>query len=234
MKVVDVKNKKEMGQVAAEILIKKINEKNDAVLGLATGDSPLTTYAHLIKAYEENRASFSAVSTFNLDEYVGLSGNHKNSYNCFMMKNLFNFIDIKKDNIHIPKGTGDMVKNCEDYKRALDVHRVDIQLLGLGANGHIGFNEPGVDFRLSVHIEQLNQQTRLDNSVYFDSIEDVPTQAITMGISDIMKAEKIILLVNDQRKKKALKKLMFGNVDNNWPVTILNKHDNVDIIVVRE
>lgn len=234
MRVIDVKSKEEMGQVAAEILIEKINNKSDSVLGLATGSSPLTTYAHLVRAYREKKVSFSTVSTFNLDEYAGLSEKHKNSYNYFMMKNLFDYINIKRENIHIPNGSGDITKNCEDYKRVLEAHNIDIQLLGLGVNGHIGFNEPGVDFELSVHVEELNEQTISDNSVYFNSIEDVPTMAITMGIADIMKAKKIILLVNDKRKKRAFEKLMSGNVDINWPVSILNKHDNVNVIVVRE
>ncbi|WBW98897.1 glucosamine-6-phosphate deaminase [Oceanirhabdus sp. W0125-5] len=234
MKIIKVKNINEMGKVTAGIIMEEINKDDSTILGLATGGTPVSTYCNLIKAYKSGNISFKNVKTFNLDEYVGLDGNHPNSYNRFMKEKLFNHIDIKEENTHLPCGVGDLYNACEDYKVLLERNTIHLQILGLGVNGHIGFNEPGVDFNLSVHVEKLDEQTRKDNSRYFKTMKEVPTEAITMGIKDIMRAEKIILLVNGIHKKDAFNKLLNGIETNECPVTILRRHKNLTVIITED
>ncbi len=229
-----VENEQEMGRKAADIIGNLINKKPDCVLGLATGSTPLSTYQHMIEDYQQSKTSYQQVTTFNLDEYVGLSANDKNSYHHYMITNLFDHINIKSGNTHIPCGISKLPETCKAYRQALTEHPIDLQILGLGANGHIGFNEPGVDFDSTVHVIKLDEQTIKDNTRFFESERDVPTQAITMGIKDIMAAKSIVLLVNSENKVKAMQALLQGPVDNDCPATILRKHPDVTIIALKK
>jgi len=234
MKIIKVKDINEMGKIAAGIIMEQVHKNDSTILGLATGGTPISTYENMINAYKSGDISFKNVKTFNLDEYVGLELDHPNSYHRFMQEKLFDYIDIKEENTHLPCGIGNLNKACEDYRLLLEKKTINIQLLGLGANGHIGFNEPGVDFNLSVHVEELDEQTRKDNSRYFSTIQEVPTKAITMGIQDIMRAEKVLLLVNGTHKKEAFNKLLSGVETNQCPVTRLSKHKNLTVIITED
>lgn len=228
-----VENEAEMGRKAATIIKELVREKPDCVLGLATGSTPLSTYQYMIEDYKQSKTNYQQVKSFNLDEYVGLDKSSLNSYHYYMNQHLFRHINIKLENTFIPKGEGDLLENCIAYKELLDRHTVDLQLLGIGANGHIGFNEPGVDFESTVHVVSLDDQTIEDNKRFFDSVEEVPTQAITMGIQDIMSAKAVLLLVNSSNKLGALQAVLKGPVTKNCPATFLRRHKDVTIIALR-
>lgn len=227
-----VENEDEMGRKAADIIGGLIRNKPDCVLGLATGSTPLTTYKYMIEDYKNSLVSYEKVMTFNLDEYVGLEAHEENSYHYYMNHNLFNHIDIKKENVNIPCGVSDLEETSKNYHHKINENPIDLQLLGLGSNGHIGFNEPGVDFESTVHVVDLDSQTIEDNMRFFDSIDHVPTKAITMGIKDIMSARQIVLLVNNEKKLDAMQAILKGPVDNNCPGTILRNHKNLTIIAL--
>ncbi len=235
MKIIKVKNYEEMSQKAFEELSKVIKNNPMANLGLATGSSPIGMYKKLIKDHKENKTSYKNIKTFNLDEYIGIRSNHTQSYNYFMNENLFNHIDIDQKNINIPKGDiDDPNKECEEYNKKLDNVSIDIQILGIGSNGHIGFNEPGTPFSQETHIIELDEKTRLDNKRFFNSLDEVPNYAITMGIKNIMDSKKILLLASGKSKAQAVKKMIEGNVTTDLPASILQKHNNVTIIVDKE
>src|SRR5690554_2159327 len=186
MQVIIVENKEQIAQEAFKVLKSLIDKKPDAVLGLATGSSPIGLYENLIKAYNESQLSFKDVKTVNLDEYVGIDENHSQSYQTFMREHLFDHIDIQLKNTFIPNGNAeDLNKECARYESMLESMHVDLQVLGIGSNAHIGFNEPNTPFNSTTHVVNLAQQTREDNARFFDSIDEVPKQAITMGISSI-------------------------------------------------
>src|SRR5699024_2847293 len=176
--------------------------------------------------------SFQHATTFNLDEYVGLAGDNVNSYRYYMDNKLFNHIDIKKEHTNIPNGLADNPEvECGNYEAKLQsVGKVDVQILGLGLNGHIGFNEPGTDFESKTHVVELDASTREANARFFDSIDEVPTQAVTMGIASIMEAKKILLLVQGEKKAAILKEVINGEVTNQVPASILQNHPNVTIL----
>jgi glucosamine-6-phosphate deaminase len=227
-----VKDYQEMSQRAGSIIIDLITEKNDAVLGLATGSTPVGMYQSLIHAYQQGSVSFSNVKTFNLDEYVGLEKEDPNSYHHYMKENLFKHINISSKETYIPDGVAeDLEKECFAYEQKIrDAGKIDIQVLGLGLNGHIGFNEPGTSFSSRTHVIDLMESTRQANARFFESIEEVPTQAITMGIETIMESKLILLLVSGGKKAPALARLMNGEVTEDFPASILNRHPNVTII----
>ncbi|MGG5254816.1 glucosamine-6-phosphate deaminase [Neobacillus sp. SM06] len=232
MKMIEVKDYQQMSQKAAELIVEKVR-KNPAIhLGLATGGTPIGTYANLIEDHRKNGTSYQKVITFNLDEYIGLSGNNQNSYRYYMDKQLFNHIDIQKSNTHIPHGDAlDTEKECLRYDQLIEgAGGVDLQILGIGSNGHIGFNEPGTPFESTTHIVQLTPSTIMANARYFEKMEEVPTKAITMGISTIMKSKEILLLVSGKAKKVALKRLLEGEITENFPASVLKKHPYVTII----
>ncbi|MCP8617813.1 glucosamine-6-phosphate deaminase [Salirhabdus salicampi] len=231
MKIIKAKNYTEMSQLASERIFDKIKNVANVTLGLATGGTPTRTYQYLIDDYEKNNTSYSHVTTFNLDEYIGLSPNDSNSYRYYMDKHLFNHIPIPKEQTHIPNGLAkDLQLECEAYEKKIDNHGIDLQILGLGSNGHIGFNEPGTNFDSNTHVVNLADSTREANARFFNSLEEVPTKAITMGIRSIMKSKEIILLVSGERKKEALTRLLDGEVDESFPASILKQHPNVTII----
>lgn len=231
MKVV-VGNEKEISAMIAEDFIKVINSKEHPVIGLATGTSPLQVYADLAKANKEGRVSFKNVTTFNLDEYVGLEGTHNQSYRYFMNENLFNHIDIDKKNTNVLLGVGDYKKFMNEYDDMIaKAGGIDIQILGIGSDGHIAFNEPDTPFDSLTHETALTEQTIKDNSRLFNDISEVPTRAVTMGLKSIMNARKIVLIATGKNKAKAVYGLIKGPVVESMPCSILQRHPDVTVYV---
>ena len=231
IKVVVVKDYKELSNKAYDVM-KSVLDKDKPVLGLATGSSPIGLYENMIEDYKNGNTSYKNVVTFNLDEYANLDRNHSESYYSFMYNNLFKDIDINEENIHIPFGNGDLEQNCLDYEKQMDNYCIDLQVLGIGSNGHIGFNEPGTPFDSITHVVKLKESTRNDNARFFEPLnEEVPTHACTMGISSIMKSKQIVLLASGSKKATAIKNMINGPIDENCPASILQKHDNVVVII---
>lgn len=231
MKVIVTNDYHEMSKVAAEIVSHVVLDNPNAVLGLATGSSPIGLYNNLIEMYEAGLLSFANVSTVNLDEYVGLNKDHPQSYAYFMRNILFDHIDIDLNNTHIPCGSADnLEQQCRQYNELLARLKQDIQVLGIGSNGHIGFNEPGTPFDSVTHIVQLADSTIKDNSRLFNSIDEVPTKAITMGISNIMNARKIIVIANGANKADAVQKMVEGQVSESCPASVLQRHSDVVLV----
>lgn len=230
MEVIVVKNYEEVSQKAFEVMKGVVTAKPEAVLGLATGSSPIGLYENMIKDHKENHTSYAACQSFNLDEYVGIPQDHEQSYWTFMHENLFKGIDIKEENIHLPYGN--TAEDCAAYEKAMENVKVDIQVLGIGGNGHIGFNEPGTPFTEETHIVTLTEKTRQDNARFFeDNIDLVPTHAITMGIATIMKANKILLVATGENKADAVAAMVNGPVDPVCPASVLQNHKDVVVIV---
>lgn len=232
MNIIKVKNYDEMSDKACQFIAERLNNLKDPVFGLATGSTPEGLYERLIKQYKENEISFKDVTTFNLDEYIGLPADHPNSYHYFMGEKLFSHIDINPDQTHLPNGVADdLNKECKDFEDLIkQAGGINLQLLGLGTNGHIAFNEPGSKFDGRTAIVDLAQETLEANARFFDSIEDMPTQAVTMGIGSIMEADEILLLVSGDSKAEALAHVINGEVTEEFPASILQKHTNVTII----
>jgi len=232
MKVILVKNYDELSSTAANLIIQQIKNKPDSILGLATGSSPIGTYNRLIESCKNNEISFSNIHTYNLDEYCGIDQNHPQSYYRFMREHLFDHIDIAIQNTHIPSATGpDLETECKKYNDALHRVTIDLQLLGIGANGHIGFNEPGTPFDQETFIVQLTESTRIANQRFFEALKDVPTHAVTMGIKNIMQSRKIVMLISGETKAEAAKRLLGGLVTTDFPASILQKHPDATIII---
>ncbi|WP_137744215.1 glucosamine-6-phosphate deaminase [Robertmurraya siralis] len=229
MEIICVNNYDEMSERAAAMIADQIKHVPHSTLGLATGSTPEGLYRSLIQKNRQDKVSFKDVTTFNLDEYIGLSETDTNSYHFFMHSHFFDYIDIQHYNIHIPNGlANDLEQECENYEAK--IRNIDIQVLGLGLNGHIGFNEPGTSFLSRTHLVHLTESTRKANSRYFKTIEDVPERAITMGINTIMKSKKIILLVSGERKAEAVERLMNGEISEDFPASVLQRHPNVVLI----
>ena len=234
MKVV-IGNNEKISALIAEEFIKVINAKPNCVLGLATGTSPLQVYANLIKANKEGRVTFKNVTTFNLDEYIGLEGTHVQSYRYFMNDNLFNHIDIDKERTHVLKGTGDYLAYAKEYDNLIaKAGGIDIQILGIGSDGHIAFNEPGASFDSLTHVETLAKSTIVDNSRLFNDISEVPTKAVTMGLRSIMNARKIVLIATGKNKAQAIYNLLKGPKTEQVPCSILQDHPDCTIYVDEE
>ena len=229
--VIKVKDYEEASDKAFEVMKDFI--KPGKVLGLATGSTPIGLYQRMVKDHEENGTSYKEIKTFNLDEYVGLPISHPESYYAFMHRNLFDHIDIPEENTHVPSGLGDDLEaQAAAYDAMIAKDPVDIQLLGIGSDGHIAFNEPGTAFDSPTHVTDLAESTIKDNCRFFDNdISKVPTQAVTQGIGTIMKAKNILLIATGANKAQAVKDMINGPVDETCPASILQKHDNVTIIV---
>lgn len=232
MNLFKVKDYHEMSQKAAEYINGKVRQSPDIKLGLATGGTPVGTYQILIDDHRKNGTSYKNVTTFNLDEYVGLSGENKQSYRYYMNDQFFNHIDIDQKNTHIPKGDSEDLKaECQRYEELIASYGgIDLQILGIGQNGHIGFNEPGTPFTSITHVVDLAPSTIEANARFFDRPEEVPSKAITMGISSIMKSKEILLLISGESKRAALKQLLSGLVNEEFPASVLNNHPSVTII----
>lgn len=233
MNILIFKNEVEGGRKAAEIVKEIINEKKDAVLGLATGSTPIEMYKELIRLYENKEVSFKDVKSVNLDEYVGLSGEHEQSYRYFMNDNLFNHIDIDKNNTYVPNGLSqDFEKEALEYEDLIKrLGGQDCQILGVGQNGHIGFNEPNSKLDSITHVEDLTESTIEANKRFFESVNDVPRKAISMGMGSILKARKIILLAFGEAKADVIKSLEDSKITTEIPVTLLKLHPDVTVIV---
>ena len=231
MKIIKVKNYEEMSEEAFKVVLEVVENNPEAVLGLATGSTPLGLYAKMIEDHKENGTSYAECRAVNLDEYVGLDINSDQSYVYFMRENLFKHIDIKLENTNIENGKADdKDAECARYNALLDELRQDIQVLGIGSNGHIAFNEPGTPFDSVTHIVDLAESTIKDNSRLFNSIDEVPRQAFTMGLSNIMNAKKIVILANGAGKAYAIGELVNGEIREEVPATILRNHPDCILI----
>lgn len=233
MKLVIAKDYEEMSKLAAEEMAKTVEENPSAVLGLATGGTPVGMYKELIKMNKEGKIDFSKITSVNLDEYVGLDGEHDQSYRYFMNTNLFNHINIDKSKTFVPNGKAeDVEKECKEYDERIEkLGGIDVQLLGIGNNGHVGFNEPADELSLGTHLTGLTESTIEANARFFEKKEDVPTQAITMGLGGIMKAKKIILIASGAGKAEIIEKLIKGKITTQVPASMLQMHNNVVVIV---
>ena len=232
MKIITVDNYEELSTRCAELLRDTVKSKPTATLGLATGFTVEGTYAHLCAMYSKGEISFRKIKTVNLDEYVGLDGENTCSYAYFMRTHLFNNVDIDMANTHIPCGVAtDLDAECKRYDDLLRSLPRDVQLLGLGRDGHIAFNEPGSQFDARTRVVQLEECTIKDNSRAFPRPQDVPTRAITMGIEDIMSAKQVVLVASGASKAQAVKAMIQGEVSQNCPASILQRHENAIIIV---
>ena len=230
MKVIVVKNYDEVSKEAFNVIKEVVTNKSNAVLGLATGSSPIGLYENMIKDHKENGTSYAGCQSFNLDEYVGIDRDHSQSYWTFMHENLFHGIDLPEENIHVPYGNSK--EDCAAYEKDMENVCVDVQVLGIGGNGHIGFNEPGTPFDEETHIVELTEKTRSDNARFFENdINNVPTHAITMGIATIMKAKKLLLVASGANKADAVAAMVQGPVTPEVPASVLQNHDDVVVIV---
>ena len=233
--VIRAKDYADVSRKAAAIIASVVTLKPDCVLGLATGSSPIGTYKELIAKYEAGILDFSQVKTVNLDEYVGLSKDHDQSYAYFMRTNLFDHINIDQANCNIPSGlTEDPETECENYDKLIGELQTDLQLLGMGPNGHIGFNEPDEVFIPGTHCVKLAESTIDANQRFFASRDDVPRQAYTMGIWGIMQAKKVLMVVNGKNKAQAVKAALTGPVDPKVPASILQLHPDCTIVADEE
>ena len=232
MKICRAKDYQELSRKAANIIAAQVIMKPDCVLGLATGSSPIGTYKELIARYELGDLDFSQVSSINLDEYKGLSPENDQSYRYFMNTNLFNHVNIDKSRTHVPNGLEpDSVKACADYNAIIaQSGGIDLQLLGLGHNGHIGFNEPADVFPLETNCVDLQASTNEANKRFFESEADVPRQAYTMGIGNIMQAKKIVVVVSGKDKAKILREVVCGPITPRVPASVLQLHPDVTIV----
>jgi len=225
-----------MSRKAASIIASQVVLNPECVLGLATGSTPIGTYKELIARYESGELNFSGVKSVNLDEYVGLSPEHDQSYRYFMQTNLFNHINIKRENTNVPNGLAeDTDAECARYDSVMDsLGGIDLQLLGMGHNGHIGFNEPDDYFPLGTHAVDLQESTISANARFFASIDEVPRRALTMGIGSIMKVKAILVVVSGKDKAPIVKKAFAGPVTPNVPASILQMHPNVIVVGDKE
>ncbi len=233
MNILVYDNDEQIGIAAGNYICGQVLAKPDSVLGLATGSTPLKAYAQMIKLYESGAVDFSRVKSFNLDEYCNLDVNDKNSYHSFMAENLFNHININRDYTNFLDGNAnDLDAECMAYEEKIDsMGGIDIQLLGIGSNGHIAFNEPSDSFEKYSHVVKLKESTIKDNSRFFKSIDEVPTHAVTMGIGSIMKAKRILLIATGENKADAVKQLVNGNVTPMCPASVLQFHKDVTIML---
>lgn len=233
MKVVVCADPGEMNKQAAQIFAQRIKARPDIVLGLATGGTPEGTYAELVRLHKEEGLDFTSVRTFNLDEYVGLDPTHDQSYRYFMDTNLFNHVNIKKENTQVPDGLADdLEKHCQEYEEAIKAAGgIDLQLLGIGVNGHIAFNEPGAARDSRTRVVELDEGTLEANSRFFKSIDEVPTRALSMGIATILEAKEIVLLASGENKADALARTLEGPLTEEVPASLLREHPNLTFIV---
>lgn len=232
MLVIVVKNYDEMSKAGYEVIKDEVVKNPNAILGLATGSTPIGIYKNMIEDFKKGEVTYKDITSVNLDEYIGLDEKDEQSYVHFMRENLFNHIDIDFKNTFLPNGKAtDAQAECERYTQLIKNHKQDIQLLGLGSNGHIGFNEPNTPFDSTTHIVDLAESTINDNARFFKSIEDVPTQAITMGIQNIMDAKKILIVASGKNKADAVFAMIKGEVSESCPASVLQKHGNVVVIV---
>ena len=233
MRILVCKDYESMSQKAAQIILNQVTLKPNSVLGLATGSTPIGMYKNLVDMYKNGVVDFSDIITFNLDEYYKLPITNDQSYHYFMQENLFNHININPANIHIPNGMADNIeKECEEYENSIkDAGGIDIQILGIGRNAHIGFNEPTTSFEKGTHLVDLTPSTIEANARFFKSEDEVPKKAITMGTGSIFKARKIVMLACGEDKADAIYNTVYGKITPKIPASILQLHDDVVLIL---
>lgn len=233
MKIIFTKDYAHMSRMAAKYIAGLITLHPDSVLGLATGSTPIGTYQELIRQHKEEGLSFAKATSFNLDEYVGLGEDHPQSYKSFMNQQLFGQVDMRREAIHVPNGLADNLQlECQRYDEAIaEAGSIDLQILGIGRNGHIGFNEPDFKFESATHVVNLEEQTRQDNSRFFGSLEAVPTQAISVGMKTILQARRIVVMASGAEKAEAVQAMVSGAIQPNLPASILQLHGDVTLIV---
>ena len=232
MRVIETKSYAELSRKAANLISAQVLSKPDSVLGLATGSTPIGTYKQLIEWYEKGDLDFSEVKSINLDEYVGLTGDHDQSYRYFMNTNLFNHVNIDKAKTNVPSGVAeDLEAECARYDALIEsMGGIDLQLLGIGHNGHIGFNEPADSFVVPTHVVELGETTINANARFFSSADEVPKKAVTMGIKAIMQAKKVLLIANGPDKKAIVEKALYGPVTPEVPASILQLHPDLTVV----
>ncbi len=230
MKVIVCKDYAEVSAKAYEVMKEVMTSKENVVLGLATGSSPVGLYQEMVKDYEAKNVSYQTTMSFNLDEYVGIDRDHEQSYYTFMNENLFKHIDINPVNTKLPYGSTQA--DCDAYEKEMAAHQIDLQVLGIGSNAHIGFNEPGTSFDALTHIVDLQEMTIADNARFFDNdMSKVPTQAISMGIATIMKSNKIVLIAVGENKADAVLGMVKGEITEAVPASILQNHPDVTVVL---
>lgn len=233
MEIIISKDYEELSRTAAGIIRDQVTAKPNSVLGLATGGTPIGTYKELIRMHEKEGLDFSKVTTFNLDEYVGLGRTHEQSYHYFMHENLFNHINVNPENIHVPNGLArDFESYCQSYEE--EIRRaggIDLQLLGIGGDGHIAFNEPGTSLASRTHIDTLDEQTIKDNARFFDKPEDVPRFAITMGVGTILDVKAILLIANGEKKADVVAAFTEGPITSQVTSSALQLHPRVTVVL---
>lgn len=232
MKLIHAKDYGQMSRLAAEIIADIIRKRPDAVLGLATGSTPIGLYRELCRLYRKGQLDFLGVRTFNLDEYVGLTADDPNSYHAYMRRNLFDHVNIAPGNTHLPNGAAeDISAECKRYDSVVEgLGDADIQLLGIGPNGHIGFNEPHKIFDKGTHAVELAAATVQANSKIFHGLEQTGARAITLGIDRIMQAKRILLIADGSQKREILERALFGEVTPNVPASVLQLHRNLTVV----
>lgn len=236
MRIIKTADYNDMSRKAANIISAQIINKASSVLGLATGSTPIKTYEYLIERYKNGDLDFSGITTFNLDEYYGLPKTNEKSYYYFMYDKLFSHVNINPANVHIPDGTNKNADNeCMEYEKSiLRAGGIDLQLLGCGHNGHIGFNEPNDVFFSDTHLVNLAESTIQANKRFFKSEDEVPKQSYTMGIKTIMNARKIIMLISGESKKEIVKEAFFGPITSKVPASVLQLHRDFTLIVDKD
>ena len=236
MKKIICESYKEMSAAAALIIAQQINAKPNSILGLATGSTPIGTYQRLVELYKDKYVDFSGVTSFNLDEYYPIKRDNPQSYYYFMKDNLFNHVNIAEQNINIPNGEcGNPAVECAAYdEKLVKMGGTDLQILGIGNNGHIAFVEPAANLPLSTSVVDLTDDTIEANSRFFDKIEDIPKNALSMGLGGIFGSRHILLLISGKNKAAVAKRLFDGTVTTDVPASLLNLHPNVTVIMDKE
>lgn len=233
MKILTFNSEEQVNEAGAAIIASIIQTKSTAVLGLATGGTPVGIYKHLVQTYERGLVSFKNVTTFNLDEYVGIAPDHHQSYSHYMYENLFNHVDIEATQTNIPLGlASDLQEECRRYEQLIEnAGSMDIQLLGLGHNGHIGFNEPATNLSSHTHAVELAEATKAANARFFTAEEEVPSHAITMGVSTILKSKMLLLVVKGEDKAEIVKHALTGPITTDCPASLLQTHPNLVVLL---
>jgi len=236
MNVLIYDSNEQLNEAGATIITGLVQTNPRAVLGLATGSTPIGIYQEIVKAYQRGLVSFKEAKSFNLDEYVNLPSDHPESYHVYMKKNLFDHIDLPAASAHIPNGNASDVEaeGAAYDKRIEDAGRIDLQILGIGHNGHIGFNEPSDELIRGTHLVELAQKTREANARFFDSIDDVPKQALTMGVGTILQAKTVMLVVRGADKAEIVKRALTGPITTDCPASLLQTHPNLIVLLDQE